>query len=209
MPPRSLAPIFALLGCTVSPAPPQTSTSTSNPPLVVESEPPAPPARYPNELPGFRFYVTSAWSQLVPLESTLADVRRVLGEPSDARDLDRYVAPYPGDDAAIQPVLTYDISNEWNLLVYLVRSDLSVRDDYPAEVHDKLLSIDLVPDRDLPFAVEFSSDWRSRKVLAAASWTTWADGSGLEYQVYGNGNLNRIVYGPSDEQKVALGMTPK
>jgi hypothetical protein len=207
--PRTLAPIFALFACTPTDAPPESPTS-SDPPIVVESEPPPAPARYPNELPGFVFHATAAWSLLVPLESTLADVRRELGDPTEARDLDQYMKPYPGDDAAIQPVLVYDISSEWNLLVYLVRSDLSVRDKYPAEVHDKLLSIELVPDQDLPFSTEFSPAWRSREVMAAdAGWTTWADGSGLEYQIYRNGNLNRIVYGPSDEQKIALGMSPK
>lgn len=192
-----------------------TPTTSGSAPVIVEAEPsdqPPPaegPPRYPNELSGYALHSSGAWRELVPLESTLADVRRVLGEPSDAHDIANYVAPYPGDAAAVQPVLSYDISKEWDLLVYLVRSDLSVSGDFPAGVQDKLLSLDFVPDHDLPFPAEFSPVWRSKKVMAAdAGWTTWADGSGLEYQIYGDGRLNRISYGPSDAQLTTLGMTP-
>jgi hypothetical protein len=219
---RATSPFLALLllACTHATAPTSTSTSTSgaSTPLVVESEPseqPPPaeqPPRYPNELPGYEFHADAAWRELVPLESTLADVRRVLGEPSDVRDIANYSAPYPGDDKAEQPVLTYDISPQWDLLVYLVRSDLSVNERYPAALQDKLLSLELVPDHDLPFASDaFAHErWRSSKVLAAdAGWTTYEDGSGLAYQVYGSGELNRIVYGASDAEAAAKGVTPK
>lgn len=175
------------------------------------------PPRYPGELKGYEFFATARWRELMPLESTLADVRRVLGEPSSARDLAHYSEPYPGDDAAIQPVLTYkDIAPGWDLLVYLVRSDLSVNRHYPANVQDRLLSLDLVPRPKRPFTGEFSERWSSKEVVAAdAGWLAWSDGSGLVYKVYttrtphggaGHGNLNRISYGPSDAQLQALGV---
>jgi len=51
--------------------------------------------RYPNELPGYRFYATASWKSLEPLISTAADVRRVLGKPTNEVDLSQYFAPYP------------------------------------------------------------------------------------------------------------------
>lgn len=216
------APLLLLLlslACTHTSAPSQDSEAAAGTPVVVESEPseqPPPadrPPRYPNELPGFEFHASAAWRELVPLVSTLADVRRVLGDPSDVRDIAHYSAPYPGDDAAVQPVLTYDISPQWDLLVYLVRSDLSVNDRFPPHLQDKLLSLELVPDHDLPFSTEpFAHErWRSSEVMAAdAGWTTYEDGSGLAYQVYGGqGGLNRIVYGASDVELAARGVKTK
>lgn len=209
-----LAPL--LLACTTTAT--TTSESGAATPVIVESEPrdQPPPAeqapRYPNEVPGFEFHADAAWRELVPLESTLADVRRVLGEPDDQRDIANYSAPYPGDDKAEQPVLTYDISPQWDLLVYLVRSNLSVNDRYPAALQGKLLSLELVPDDDLPFATDafVHERWRTREVMAAdAGWTTYEDGSGLAYEVYGSGELNRIVYGASDAEAAAKGVTPK
>lgn len=217
--PRATWPLLTplCLACTHASAPPPSELGTDTP-IVVESEPseqppPAEPTpRYPNELPGYALFGAGPWQQFVPLESTLADVRRVLGEPDDQRDIANYVAPYPGDDAAVQPVLTYDLSPQWDLLVYLVRSDLSVNARYPAALQDKLLSLELLPDHDLPFATDaFAHErWRSRKVMAAdAGWTTYEDGSGLAYEVYGSGELNRIVYGASDAEAAAKGVTPK
>lgn len=184
-----------------------------------EPQPPAvePPPRYPGELPGYQLHADARWRDLIPLESTLADVREVLGEPDEARDLANYVKPYPGDHAAIQPVLRYELSDEWSLLVYLVKSDLSVSHDYPAQVQDKLLSLDLIPKSPRSFAdVEFPARWTRRKVVAAdAGWFEYSDGSGLRYQIYtsdtphgddGIGDLNRISYGPSDAQLDALGV---
>lgn len=208
------------LACTRNQPDPETPPET--PPVHVEAEPSEQPPpveaveRYPNELPGYEFFATASWRELVPLESTLADVRRVLGEPTDARDIAHYVKPYPGDDAAEQPVLTYDISPEWQLLVYLVKTNMSVRDKYPDHVQDKLLSLDLVPKHEHQFTGSFSERWTVKKVRAAdAGWLEYSDGSGLVYQVYTSktphggdepGDLNRISYGPSDAQLQALGV---
>jgi hypothetical protein len=207
------------LACTHASTPAKdTASGTGAAPVHVEAEPreqPPPadrPLRYPNELPGFEFHASAAWRELVPLESTLADVRRVLGPPSDERDIAAYTAPYPGDDAAAQPVLTYDVSPQWDLLVYLVRSNLSVNDRYPTALQDKLLSLELVPDHDLPFSTDALAHerWRSREVMAAdAGWTTYEDGTGLAYEVYDGGELNRIIYGASDAEAAAKGVKPK
>jgi len=69
--------------------------------------------RYPNELPGYRFYATAKWKSLEPLISTLADVRKVFGKPTREVDLSQYFEPYPGDDRAKNPVLTYGIDDRY------------------------------------------------------------------------------------------------
>ena len=170
------------------------------------------PNPYPNELTDFAFWRDARWSSLVPLEASLADVRRVLGEPAEAIDIAHYGDPYPGDDAAAQPVLVYRDAPGWHAYVYLVRSDLSVSARYPAQLQGRLLSIDLVPDARVPFADRIPKDvfHGTTATGADASWTDYEDGSGLRYEVYTRdlprgkqraGDLNRIVYGPSDAQK--------
>ncbi len=187
-----------------------TATSTAAPPPP-RQRPAEVANRYPNEVDGFKFWPAAPWRELVPLEATLADVRRVLGEPESASDLAHYGDPYPGDDKAAQPVLTYRASPGWHAYVYLVRSDLSVSGSYQAAFQDRLLSIDLVPDEPTAFADKIpKSTFHASTTLAAdASWTNWEDGTGLRYEVYSHdlprgkthaGDLNRIVYGPSDEQ---------
>jgi hypothetical protein len=75
---------------------------------------------------------------------------------------------------------------------------------------NRLCSIDLVPKKRIPFgAIEFPVVFKKKHVTAVdAAWDEFKDGSGLVYEVYttgpryGNkqpGDLNRIVYGPSDE----------
>lgn len=146
------------------------------------------PNRYPNELVEFKFWAAAPWRSLVPLEATLADVRRVLGEPTKVTDIGQsnYEDPYPGDDAAAQPVLVYRDAPGWHAYVYLVRSDLSVSAKYPAALQGRLLSIELVPDARLPFADRIPKDvFQARAALGAdASWTNYEDGSGLRYEVF-------------------------
>jgi len=45
------------------------------------------PTPYPHELEGYRFYQTARWRELKPLVSTLADVRRIMGEPKEQTDI--------------------------------------------------------------------------------------------------------------------------
>ncbi len=168
---------------------------------------------YPNELPGFQFCHEATWRTLQPLVSTSDDIRRVLGEPKGASDIAHYLDPYPGDQRAKAPVLTFDGGRDWDILVYLVRSDYSARQSLSKAVQDRLLSIDLVPKHPKPFGkVSIPSKFRKKHVIAAdAAWDEYADGSGLVYEVYTSrtpygdekpGDLNRISYGPSDEQRI-------
>jgi hypothetical protein len=179
-----------------------TPTATPQAPTAARTNP------YPNEIEGYKFWATAKWRTLVPLESTLADVRRVLGAPESESDIASLSAPYPGDDKAVQPVLSYSLSDGWHAYVYLVRSNLSVASKYAAAVQDRLLSIDLVPDASVPFAGRVpESIFHVDKSVGVVSELVYADGSGLSYQVYLHtsahehtraGDLDRIVYGPSD-----------
>ena len=166
--------------------------------------------KYPNELPGHRFYATAKWKSLEPLVSTMADVRRVLGKPRDARDVSQYTKPYPGDTAAKKPVFTYDLDGDWEVLVYFVRYCFYEGPALPASLGDRLFSIGLLPKKRIPFdRVEFPTAFKKNHVSAAdAAWDVFADGSGLVYEVYTTktpygskqpGDLNRISYGPSAE----------
>ncbi len=165
---------------------------------------------YPNEARGFQFWSSAPWRELRPLESTMADVRRVLGDPNEAHDIDKYTAPYPGDEKAIQPVWRYNLNEDWDVLVYFVKSSYFERRKFPEALYDRLHCIDYLPT--LPTAFDVAPVRRLFKrthtTAADAAWDEYADGSGLVYKVYttsppfgGNkpGDLNRITYGPSDE----------
>jgi len=165
---------------------------------------------YPNELEGYRFFQTARWKSLTPLVSTMADVRKALGEPAEAKDIAHYGEPYPGDAAATQPIFTYDVDDNWYLIVYFVKSDLSDPKELRARVPDLLYQIALIPRRKVSFKeVVFPGAFKKRNVTAAdAAWDSYGDGSGLVYEVYTcstmhgkrePGDLNRINYGPSDE----------
>jgi hypothetical protein len=169
--------------------------------------------RYPNELDGFRFFGAAPFRPLVPLTSTIADVRRVLGEPDEAVDNAHYGAPYPGDETAARPVFTYEhLVPGVRALVYFVRSDVRAAAVFPARLDGALLSVDLVSNDPIPFAGRVPEGiFRATKTSGAdAGWIDYEDGTGLHYQVYigktrygrtGPGDLNRIVYGASDAQR--------
>ena len=165
---------------------------------------------YPNELEGYRFFQTARWNSLTPLVSTMADVRKTLGEPAEAKDIAHYGEPYPGDEAAGQPILLYAVDDDWEMIVYFVKSDLSSPKELRAKVPDTLYQIALIPNRAISFKeVVLPAAFRKRKVTAAdAAWDEYGDGSGLVYQIYTcrtmhgkrePGDLNRINYGPSEE----------
>lgn len=167
-------------------------------------------SRYPNELPRYKLYDTATWKTLEPLVSTMADVRRVLGEPTVARDVSRYTEPYPGDAFAKSPVFTYEINDQWQILVYFVKYCSNDGPALPVTLGDRLFSIDLLPKKPISFTkVVFPVTFKKRLVTAFhGEWNEYADGSGLVYAVftrktaYGDerpGDLNRIVYSPSDE----------
>lgn len=167
-------------------------------------------ARYPNELPGYRFFETAKWKSLEPLISTVADVRRLLGKPTHEVDLSQYFQPYPGDDRAKNPLLTYDIDDGWETLVYFGRSCFPGIRTPPTSEGTRLCTIELLPKKRIPFGkTKFPAAFKKNRVAGVdAAWDEFADGSGLAYEVYttktpyGNqqsGDLNRIVYGPSNE----------
>jgi len=165
---------------------------------------------YPNELAKYRFCHNAKWNSLMPLESTLIDVLRVMGEPVEASDIANYLTPYPGHAKAVQPVFTYDGGSNWQILIYFVKSDATVRNQLSEPLGDRLLSIDLVPKNRLPFRANFPPAFtRSHEIAADAAWDDYTDGTGLHYEIYTTrtpyggdlpGDLNRISYGPSDEQ---------
>jgi hypothetical protein len=171
---------------------------------------------FPNELSGFKLCANSPWRVLRPLVSSAADVRRVLGAPTEELDIGHYGDPYAGDSKAVAPVLTFDGRPDWEIVVYFVRSDSHARESLSESVRDRLLSIDLVPKRRRSFAgVALPQSFRKRHVIAAdAAWDEYADGSGLAYLVYTSrtpygdeqpGDLSRIVYGASDQLKGKYG----
>lgn len=169
------------------------------------------PYRYPNELPGFRFYEKARWKSLVPLASTMADVRRVLGAPKEAHDVLHFTEPYPGDGVAKRPVFTYDYDDDWEILVYFVTFCFYEVARLPDSLSDRLCSIDLIPKKRIPFdGIEFPAAFVKKHVGAVdAAWNKYSDGTGLVYEVYTTrtpygstkpGDLNRITCGPSDEE---------
>lgn len=166
--------------------------------------------RYPNEATGYVFYPSATWRTLTPLKSTMAEVRKVLGAPTNAKDLADYNAPYPGDEKAVQPVWTYDLNDKWKMLVYFVKSKVPKRRLFDRSLYDTLLSIEYISKQPIPFDLSKlpSVFVRSHTVAADAAWNEYADGSGLVYEVYtcktpygGHvaGDLNRITYGPPKE----------
>jgi hypothetical protein len=163
--------------------------------------------RYPNEVVGYRFYQSAPWRGLVPLKSTMADVRKVLGKPSREEDIADYMAPYPGDEKAVQPVWTYDVNDDWRILVYFVKSGVPERRVFDESLYDYLFSIDYVSRRPVHFDLAKlpAVFRRSHTVAADAAWDEYTDGSGLIYEIYTSktqfgghvpGDLNRIKYGP-------------
>jgi hypothetical protein len=173
---------------------------------------PQKPNPYPNELPDFRFYATAKWKSLQPLVSTMADVRRVLGPPTEASDMSHFTKPYPGDAIAKEPVFTYDLGRDWEMLVYFVRYCFDEKGPtLPRSMDDRLCSIDLVPKKRLAFLnLKFPAAFKKTHVEGFdGAWDEFTDGSGLVYAVYSAkpqygdrlaGDLFRIKYGASTDE---------
>jgi hypothetical protein len=159
-------------------------------------------------LPGLKFYATAKWRSLTPLVSSLSDVREVLGDPSNATDLAHYFDPYPGDASAESPLLTYPAGSDWEIFVYFGKKcgySLGSKE----RPRNTLCSVELIPRKRRPFkSVVFPAAFAREKVSGAdAAWDQYRDSYGLAYEVYTTrtpygktipGDLNRIVYGPSD-----------
>ena len=161
--------------------------------------------RYPNEVPGFRFYANAMWDRLTPLVSSMKNVRQVLGNPDEVEDVSLYTKPYPGDEKASKPVFTYKFGDDWELLVYFAKYCFhKVPEGTPA---DKLCSLDLVPRKRIVFDVSRVPNTFVKTYIKVvdAGWDEYSDGTGLRYEVYTThaqygsenpGDLNRISYGP-------------
>ncbi len=191
------------------------SSSNTGPRELVQQAPPRPleggvaSARYPNELPGFQLHADAKWAMLQPTVSKLTDVRALLGEPKEASDIclncDSTVG-YPGDNKAKQPLFIYEMEPGWSLYVYLVKSDMSSRDQYDKSVWDTVGTLDVLPDNDVMMDASFFGDaFQKGDVIAAdAAWNDYRDEHGLTYSVYRPrregeaGRLSRVRYGASD-----------
>ena len=166
--------------------------------------------RYPNEILGFQLYKGAKWASLTPLKSRMADVRQVLGPPDDAHDLANYSQPYPGDGTAKCAVWDYS-DGDWTILVYFDSYTFADRSQPLPEDQDLVSTIDLIPRTPIPFHFKYiPPTFESMPVDApCARWIEYRDTYGLKYEVftsktaYGDeqpGDLNRIVYGPSDAE---------
>lgn len=163
--------------------------------------------RYPNELPGYAFYSRAQWRALKPLVSTIDDVRKIMGKPYGASDNASYSEAYPGDALVRQPVFTYRLGPDWEMLVYFVSScPRKVPRDVPP---NRVCSFDLIPRKHVSFRkIEFPGVFAKQHIIAVdAQWDEYSDGTGLRYEVYttktpyggnGPGDLNRISYGPPE-----------
>ena len=165
---------------------------------------------YPNELSSYKFFSTAKWKTVKPLVSTMSDVRSILGEPSEANDTAAFTKPYPGDVRAKQPVFTYELYPDWQLLVYFVKYCFEGYVPLPPSLDNTVCSLDLIPKKKIPFtSVVFPSVFTSKPVEAIdGAWIEYSDGFGLIYSVYTHagpysqlkaGDLNRIVYTASDK----------
>lgn len=152
-------------------------------------------SRYPNELPKLKLYRDAKWSSIQPYVSTFADVDRILGEPLLVYDddLHGYVEGYKYDP-------------DWTIVVnYLAKGG-----DLPDSVAGHVSHITLYPKKrvslvgtEIPVAfIRYS--YTDRK----GEGTVYYDKRGLRYSVYAKdsadgrfhaGDLNQIVYGPSEE----------
>lgn len=165
--------------------------------------------RYPNELADFKLYDKAKWKSLNFLESTMDDVRQVMGEPTRAIDTAQLAIPYPGDTKAIQPVLTYE-DDQWktdiNFGKYCYYMGI-----LPQSLENHLCQIMISPKRKIPFDEAIISEAFEKKVkkLPNDSWIEYKDKCGLIYIVEeemssDNKNkflyLSRIMYGPSNNE---------
>jgi len=156
-------------------------------PYICNSEESSKPVKnkYPNELEDFKIY-NKYCSGLEPLGSTIEDVKKIMGEPSEKKS-----AEY---------VLWYE-KKDWDILVYICTDTTS-----PSWLAGRIVeSIDFIPKDKLYFKdKKFSDKFNQQHVRAAdAAWDEYFDAYGLVYEIYttktpyGNktpGDLNRISY---------------
>jgi len=153
-------------------------------------------AEYPNELDGFKLYAKYC-SGLEPMKSTVADVKKVLGEPVKDKS-GKFVLWFEKDD--------------WEILVYIYPDN----GEYPSYLAGKVVeSIDFISVKPVYFAaVKFPRAFNKADIRAAdARWDEYYDAYGLVYEVYtskppygdkGPGDLNRVSYRPAPHKVIEM-----
>ena len=157
----------------------------------------------PPELSVLQMPADAKWRSIVPLITSEAEVRTLLGEPKEV---------YP-DDGTTPTLLIYDAAGPWDAYIYLVEGDYAMRQEYPPAAFRRVGSIDLLPEGDgLEFKQVRVPDTFTRKEVGAADavWVDFRHPTGLTYAVYGRltslGQLQRVSHRPSDCQRKALGL---
>ena len=145
-------------------------------------------AEYPNELEGYKLYARYC-SYLEPMKSTVADVKKVLGNPMEGKS-GKFVLWFEKDG--------------WQILVYIYPDN----GEYPSHLAGKVVeSIDFISVKPVAFGeVKFSKAFNKIDTRAAdACWDEYYDAYGLVYEVYTSkpshgdkrpGDLNRVSYRP-------------
>ena len=153
-------------------------------------------AEYPNELEGFALYAKYC-SGLEPMKSTVADVKKVLGNPVD--------------DKSGRLLLWFE-KEGWKILVYIYPDN----GEYPSYLAGKVVqSVDFISAKPVSFAtIEFPTAFNKADIRAAdATWDEYCDAHGLVYQVYtsktrygdtGPGDLNRVSYRPAPHRVIQM-----
>lgn len=140
-------------------------------------------SRFPNELSGFKFYESAQWKPLTFLESTMDDVRRIMGEPNKSVDTAQLQIPYPGDEKALQPVFIYD-GEEWDAHIYFGKYCYYTT-DLPESYNNRLCEVVLHPKKKIPAdKLKFPEVFEKKtKKFPDGSWDEYKDECGLTYIV--------------------------
>jgi hypothetical protein len=161
-------------------------------------------AEYPNELEGFKLYAKYC-SGLEPMKSTVADVKKVLGNPLENKS-GKFVLWFEKDG--------------WQILVYLYPDN----GEYPSHLAGKVVeSIDFISVKPVSFAaIKFPKAFNKADIRAAdARWDEYYDAFGLVYEVYkssiayavgrhgtptyrSRGDLNRVSYRAAPHQVMQM-----
>jgi len=150
---------------------------------------------YPNELPNLKLYEDAKWKSLQPYISTRVDVDRILGEP---------VLVY--DETLHSYVNGYEYDPDWRIVIAYVGKG----GDLPNSLNGRVSHITLYPKKRVSLeGVEFTSAFR-RYIYGTdggMTGTVYYNEFGLRYSTFVKdsadgrfhaGDLNLIIYGPSD-----------
>jgi hypothetical protein len=172
---------------------------------VTQSESQPGRSRYPNELPNLKLYEDAKWKTLKPYISTVDDVVSLLGEPVPILD-----------DRSRGDVQGYEYDPDWTVVVDVLGSDPDLKDS----VRGRFLNVVLYPKKRVSVV---GADFSEFKVFSYTNsrqpnveGTVYYDKFGLRYSVHAKdtpdgrfhaGDLESIIYGPSDEEKTKFKRT--